>query len=55
MALFKIRTTEVLCRTTEAKADSLAEAIDIVENLYLAETIVLDSDDFVSVSHEEQI
>lgn len=53
MAEFTIEIEEKLSRHVTVKADSLAEAISKVEDLYNNQEIVLDSNDYQGVSIRE--
>ena len=44
--IYKVRVTETLAKTFAVKADSLDEAIDLVQKSYDNATIILDADDF---------
>ena len=44
--IYKIRVTETLAKTFAVKADSLDEAVDLVQKSYDNATIILDADDF---------
>lgn len=45
--VYQIEVSETLCRIVEVKAESEEEAIDIVEQQYKNEEIVLDASDYV--------
>jgi len=53
MHTFKIEVQEFLARTVEIEADSIAEAISQVKEMYRKEEIVLDADDYVRTEIEE--
>ena len=53
MTSFKIETEETLSRIVEIEAPSAQEAIDKAREMYRAEQIVLDADDWVGREIEE--
>lgn len=53
MPKFEIMIEEILRRTVTQEADSLEEAINIVEDKYAIGKIVLDSNDFVDFEIKE--
>ncbi len=53
MKLFKVKITETLEEVCEEKANSIEEAIEIVERKYNDEEIVLYPDNFVNVTFTE--
>lgn len=48
METFKIEIQEFLSRIVEVKANTVDEAISIVQEMYINEEIVLDSEDYVT-------
>lgn len=54
MPKFNIQVKEILRRVVEIEADTLEEAINIAEDMYQNEEIVLDADDFTYVDIEEE-
>ncbi len=53
MEIYKIEVKETLARLVEIEADSAEEAMAKVIELYKAEQIILDSDDFVDTEFLE--
>ena len=53
MTNYKIEIQEVLSRVIEIEAPSAEEVIDKVKEMYRAEEIVLDSDDYVATEIDE--
>lgn len=53
MSNYKIEITETLSRVIEIEALSAEEAIDKAREMYRAEKIVLDGDDYVEMEIEE--
>ena len=53
MSKYKIEIKETLSKIIEIEASSSQEAIDKVKEMYRAEVIVLDSDDYVSTEIDE--
>ena len=47
MAIHKIRIKEVLVRELDVEANTIAEALQKVEQDYFEEQIILDSDDYL--------
>lgn len=55
MQTFKLEIQEVLSKVIEIEAETLSDAIDIANNMYISEKIVLDASDFVTNTIEEYI
>ena len=55
MKTFKLEIKEILSRAVEAEAETLSDAIDIANDMYNSEKIVLDASDFVTNTIEEYI
>ena len=51
--IYKIEIIETLSRIIEVEAESVADAIDEIEDRYYAEDIVLDSDDYCGTEFKE--
>lgn len=51
MKTFKVTVREILEKTIEVKAKTEARAIDMVEEMYEDEQIVLDSGDYVDTAY----
>ncbi|MEI6554104.1 MAG: DpnD/PcfM family protein [Paludibacter sp.] len=55
MQNYKIEITEILRREVEIEAENIDSAIQIINEKYKSEEIVLDSSDFVEYKIEEYI
>ena len=55
MQTFKLEIQEVLSKVIEIEAETLSDAIDIANNMYISEKIVLDASDFVINTIDEHI
>lgn len=55
MKIFKIEITELLQRIVEVEADCIENALEIVEQKYKAEEIILDNTDFIDFEIKETI
>ena len=55
MQTFKLEIQEVLSKVIEIEAETLSDAIDIANDMYNSEEIVLDYSDFVTNTIEEYI
>lgn len=53
MTTYKIEVKETLSRVVEIEAPSAQEAIDKAREMYKAEEIVLDADDYVTTEIED--
>lgn len=54
MPKFNIQVKEILRRVVEVEAETLKEAIDIVDEMWQNQEIVLDADDFAYVDIKEE-
>lgn len=54
MPKFNIQVKEILRRVVEVEAKTLEEAINIVDDMWQNQEIVLDADDFAYVDIEEE-
>ena len=54
MPKFNVQVKEILRRVVEVEAETLEDAINIVDEMYQNEEIVLDADDFAYVDIEEE-
>ena len=55
MQTFKLEIQEVLSKVIEIEAETLSDAIDIVNDMYISEKIVLDTSYFVINTIDEHI
>ena len=55
MQTFKLEIKEILSKVIEIEAETLSDAIDIANNMYISEKIVLDASDFATNTIEEYI
>ena len=55
MQTFKLEVKEILSKVIEIEAETLSDAIDIANNMYNSEKIVLDASDFVINTIDEHI
>ena len=53
MSLFNVQIKEILIRNVEQEAENYQEAQDLVEDRYKKGEIILDYNDFVSVSFSQ--
>ena len=54
MPKFNIQVKEILRRVVEVETETLEEAINIVDDMWQNQEIVLDADDFAYVDIEEE-
>lgn len=54
MPKFNVQVKEILRRVVEVEAETLEEAINIVDDMWQNQEIVLDADDFAYVDIEEE-
>ena len=55
MQTFKLEIQETYSKIVEIEAETLSDAIDIANNMYISEKIVLDASDFVINTIDEHI
>ena len=55
MKIFKIEITELLQRIIEVEADCIENALEIIEQKYKSEEIILDNSDFIECKIKEII
>lgn len=55
MQTLKLEIQKVLSKVIEIKAETLSDAIDIANNMYISGKIVLDASDFVINTIDEHI